>query len=147
MKIGRNDPCSCGSGKKYKHCCLRQQDADLQKPADLNWRRLHRLFPEFKRDMVRFIENTYGAEAFDEAWHEFMLRDEGEETFDMDSFHLPVFMPWFFHRWTPEPEQTCVTDIALHGKAPTATYLERKARRLDPTLHASVLRTHFLTLL
>ena len=22
MKIGRNDPCPCGSGKKYKHCCL-----------------------------------------------------------------------------------------------------------------------------
>jgi tetratricopeptide (TPR) repeat protein len=21
-KIGRNDPCSCGSGKKYKRCCL-----------------------------------------------------------------------------------------------------------------------------
>jgi uncharacterized protein YchJ len=20
---GRNDPCSCGSGKKYKKCCLR----------------------------------------------------------------------------------------------------------------------------
>lgn len=20
-KIGRNDPCSCGSGKKYKQCC------------------------------------------------------------------------------------------------------------------------------
>ena len=20
-KIGRNDPCSCGSGKKYKKCC------------------------------------------------------------------------------------------------------------------------------
>jgi predicted O-linked N-acetylglucosamine transferase (SPINDLY family) len=23
-KIGRNDPCSCGSGKKYKQCCMRQ---------------------------------------------------------------------------------------------------------------------------
>lgn len=22
MKLGRNDPCHCGSGKKYKHCCL-----------------------------------------------------------------------------------------------------------------------------
>jgi hypothetical protein len=22
-KIGRNDPCPCGSGKKYKQCCLR----------------------------------------------------------------------------------------------------------------------------
>lgn len=21
MTIGRNDPCPCGSGKKYKHCC------------------------------------------------------------------------------------------------------------------------------
>ena len=20
-KVGRNDPCPCGSGKKYKHCC------------------------------------------------------------------------------------------------------------------------------
>jgi len=23
--IGRNDPCPCGSGKKYKHCCLDKQ--------------------------------------------------------------------------------------------------------------------------
>jgi len=22
-KIGRNDPCPCGSGKKFKHCCMR----------------------------------------------------------------------------------------------------------------------------
>ncbi len=22
MKIGRNAPCPCGSGKKYKNCCL-----------------------------------------------------------------------------------------------------------------------------
>ena len=21
MKVGRNDPCPCGSGKKYKRCC------------------------------------------------------------------------------------------------------------------------------
>ena len=25
-KIGRNDPCPCGSGKKYKKCCLAQDD-------------------------------------------------------------------------------------------------------------------------
>jgi len=22
VKIGRNDPCPCGSGKKFKRCCL-----------------------------------------------------------------------------------------------------------------------------
>ncbi|MBN1685444.1 MAG: anaerobic sulfatase maturase [Spirochaetales bacterium] len=23
-KVGRNDPCPCGSGRKYKHCCMRR---------------------------------------------------------------------------------------------------------------------------
>ena len=26
QKIGRNDPCPCGSGKKYKNCCLLKED-------------------------------------------------------------------------------------------------------------------------
>ena len=26
-KIGRNDPCHCGSGQKYKRCCLPRDDA------------------------------------------------------------------------------------------------------------------------
>ncbi len=25
--VGRNDPCPCGSGKKYKNCCMRQQSS------------------------------------------------------------------------------------------------------------------------
>jgi hypothetical protein len=24
---GRNEPCRCGSGRKYKHCCLEKDDA------------------------------------------------------------------------------------------------------------------------
>jgi hypothetical protein len=27
MKVGRNDPCPCGSGKKYKKCCLGKEEA------------------------------------------------------------------------------------------------------------------------
>jgi preprotein translocase subunit SecA len=23
QRVGRNDPCPCGSGKKYKNCCMR----------------------------------------------------------------------------------------------------------------------------
>ena len=26
-RVSRNDPCPCGSGKKYKHCCLPKQVA------------------------------------------------------------------------------------------------------------------------
>jgi hypothetical protein len=29
-KVSRNDPCSCGSGKKYKHCCYRNRGAGDQ---------------------------------------------------------------------------------------------------------------------
>jgi len=25
-KLGRNDPCPCGSGKKFKKCCMRNRD-------------------------------------------------------------------------------------------------------------------------
>lgn len=24
--LGRNEPCPCGSGKKYKHCCLEKDE-------------------------------------------------------------------------------------------------------------------------
>lgn len=25
QRVGRNDPCPCGSGKKYKHCCMKKE--------------------------------------------------------------------------------------------------------------------------
>ena len=32
-KAGRNDPCPCGSGKKYKHCCLEKDRTAELAPA------------------------------------------------------------------------------------------------------------------
>jgi len=29
-KIGRNDPCPCGSGQKYKRCCMGKDEATMQ---------------------------------------------------------------------------------------------------------------------
>lgn len=41
MKIGRNDPCPCGSGKKYKKCCLIKMGQNihgtLEKFFDREW--------------------------------------------------------------------------------------------------------------
>jgi len=33
-EIGRNDPCPCGSGKKYKKCCAAK---DAAKPKKKGW--------------------------------------------------------------------------------------------------------------
>lgn len=32
VRVGRNDPCPCGSGKKFKHCCL-QRDFNARQPS------------------------------------------------------------------------------------------------------------------
>ncbi len=33
--IGRNDPCHCGSGKKYKHCCITKDSLRLQQSTEV----------------------------------------------------------------------------------------------------------------
>jgi SEC-C motif len=33
MNPGRNEPCPCGSGRKYKHCCLREPHPAVAEPA------------------------------------------------------------------------------------------------------------------
>jgi hypothetical protein len=33
LEIGRNDPCPCGSGEKYKNCCINKGDHFLRKMA------------------------------------------------------------------------------------------------------------------
>ena len=41
MKIGRNDPCPCGSGKKYKKCCLGKAD-DVYYSNPLNFQETYK---------------------------------------------------------------------------------------------------------
>ena len=32
-RLSRNEPCPCGSGKKYKHCCLLKMKKDAARPS------------------------------------------------------------------------------------------------------------------
>jgi protein O-GlcNAc transferase len=44
MKLGRNDPCGCGSGKKYKNCCLGKVEFKSLVPTSDNINLLGTLF-------------------------------------------------------------------------------------------------------
>ncbi len=35
VRIGRNEPCHCGSGKKYKHCCIEKDQERLHHSSDV----------------------------------------------------------------------------------------------------------------
>ncbi len=134
MTHARNAPCPCGSGRKYKHCCLAAAAREAESPLELARRRLARAYEGFPPRMLRFVEDTYGPHALEEAWSEFLLFPEEPIEFDLESPQLPLFMPWFFHGWRPDPHATLVADPALHDRAPTTVLLEREGARLDPTL-------------
>lgn len=41
-KIGRNDPCPCGSGKKYKHCCGANLQTYIRRDKEIDYFKLNR---------------------------------------------------------------------------------------------------------
>jgi hypothetical protein len=130
MKPERNDPCPCGSGRKYKHCCLRAAPA-AQTPESLAWSRLRRLLDGHHHDRLQFVSSVYGGVAFDEAWRRFTANRQA--AFDPGHRDIPLFMPWLYHRWSPLRGKSRVADASLHGVIPTAEYLRRK-KQLDPLL-------------
>lgn len=128
MKPGRNDPCPCGSGRKYKHCCLLKEQ--MQAPEDLAWRRVRRAVDGLATPLLREAIRHFGNSAIDEAWTEFNLLEE-HQPFDMDTLYMQVFMPWFLYDWLPDPHDTAVPAAAQTTTA-AAAYLQRAGRQLDP---------------
>jgi hypothetical protein len=75
-KTGRNNPCPCGSGKKYKNCCM---DKDQQKERIT---REHGLEPDYEiptLDRSHLDDISTDAEVFDEFWAKFEGTDFDEK--------------------------------------------------------------------
>ena len=131
MKPGRNDPCPCGSGKKYKQCCLRADSGTVETPEDFLRRRIRTAIEGLVPELLKFTYSQLDARLVDEAWTEFT----GEErAFEPENPHLPVFMPWFFYQWTPDPEGTEFPDLAARSATVAGDFLARRRRHLDPLL-------------
>jgi hypothetical protein len=89
-RSGRNDPCPCGSGKKYKRCCL-----DKEKAPD-------GFSPDERRSapikLERFVEKELGPED-EKAWNSFYeeWEDRLEELDDTETeASEAVYDMWFF---------------------------------------------------
>jgi hypothetical protein len=64
VKIGRNDPCPCGSGKKYKKCCGSEQETDFSLPEELrtgtpldDYMRLVQAVALYAQSLIQFHED------------------------------------------------------------------------------------------
>jgi hypothetical protein len=94
-KIGRNDPCSCGSGKKYKHCCLQSKPIS----EESLWARQHDASEQLTREIVKYAEREFG-DRVHEAWEDFNL-DEVEGVYEENPDEDMIFMPYFLFCWDP----------------------------------------------
>ena len=133
MKLGRNDPCSCGSGKKYKHCCGANESASVVDLADRIWRQTREAIDGYAVAMLRFIEESYGKDAVQQAWLEFTLGASQE--FVPGAPNTELFLSWLFHCWKPGSHKgNQIADLSLHDVVPTRAYLDRRGARLSPLL-------------
>lgn len=101
MKIGRNQPCPCGSGKKYKKCCLEQQGPG--KALDhmvLGERRLRKTEAELVGLLLDYAEARFGDAFFEESMDEYLLWDEYEPNDEMREVLDAGFLSWAAFDWT-----------------------------------------------
>jgi hypothetical protein len=87
--VRRNDPCPCGSGKKYKKCCLLEANG-----AEFQFRRFRQIHAELIPKLTDFAFENLPPELFEEAWKDFNDQQE-VDAWDPASPMNVLFMPWF----------------------------------------------------
>ena len=120
LKVGRNRPCPCGSGLKYKKCCLPRQTEDQQ---------FNRLMSDLRERLLLFGEEVYGKDLIDEAWRDFWEEEprghwQGNQLFDL-------FSGWFAFLWIPEQDRDIETGGGPHPGT-LAAYLLDSGPPLGP---------------
>lgn len=100
--VGRNEPCPCGSGKKYKKCHLRAESPPGRAP-------IHDLDGELAAKMVRYAERRFG-----EDWLAAL------EDFDDPQESATLSAPWSLYHFT------------VRGRPVVEWFLEERRAYLAP---------------
>ncbi len=126
-KVGRNDRCPCGSGKKYKHCCLRAASASPA-PADTPWSRQReasdRLTPALLKLAGRMDDDDLQL-----AWAEFN-QVPFPKPLDVYPNEESIFSPFLIFDWDPESPLRRRSGKPRSGTVLRA-YLAKSASRLS----------------
>lgn len=106
---GRNEPCPCGSGRKYKKCCMNREFAGSSAAERIP--SVHELDYALIQDISRFAEENFGS-----AWKDF------EKDFN-DAAAEPGLAP----HWS-----TC--HFRVRGATALAGYLDRSRKESPPLI-------------
>jgi methionyl aminopeptidase len=133
VKAGRNDPCPCGSGLKYKKCCLRRDRVDLKslyleryrirlkEPHDIEGiRRTGRLVLETLELVGGEIRPGVSTDSIDALVHEFTVKNGA----------IPAPLNY---RGFPKSVCVSVNEVVCHGIPGSRTLQEGDIVNVDVT--------------
>jgi hypothetical protein len=128
MSPNRNDPCPCGSGEKYKKCCLaKNASAGL---VEAGWLRMRRTEGELMEGLSRQLARYYGPDALDAAWEEYTLWPDPPAAKDEWPEFDTSFPAWLVFDWDPDPNDPG-QGAERPAMAPAPLYAQRKGKSLD----------------
>ena len=129
-KVGRNDPCPCGSGKKHKKCCLVNVSSAV---VDLTWQKMRRTEGGLIPLLMDYAIEQFSPDIVIEGWDSFNnYRDV--ELYDEHNDEAPlefetIFLPWFLFNWVADGLDD--SDMDFKGQPLAILYLEEKNSLLD----------------
>ncbi len=103
--IGRNDPCPCGSGKKYKNC----HGGVAKEPAGDSYDRIRQLDGEITEKITTYIARQYGGEGMQRALDEYGSDDEAVR--DPMTAQGDSFIRWISLSWRPDGVHTAAENF------------------------------------
>ena len=133
---GRNDPCYCGSGKKYKHC-----HEPIDKAVQAEVRAWDAARQKLTRDVIGFAHEPRFAQPFADGLKLFWNENYTIETADqMDEDESLRFFDWFVFDYAPA-DRPRLLDVYAEEKSATLRDVEAKQLgNWQAAKHASAFR-------
>jgi hypothetical protein len=98
-KVGRNDPCPCGSGKKFKKCCLNKLESKKEIQGALNQETYKGPVDSLRKKIRIFMEKGNFKASFQSAislyWN--TTEEELDPPETMEDADISGIMEWFVH--------------------------------------------------
>lgn len=109
LRAKRNDPCPCGSGKKYKHCCMRADQLGASREVNLTSGEAILLTDLYQfAQLPRFSAALF--EAFGLYWGgSYDISAAGE----LGQENLRTMLEWFIHDYPVNSDRQHVIDLFI----------------------------------
>jgi len=135
-KIGRNDPCPCGSGKKYKNCCLRKDRAKrIQEAA---WRREEQITLD---KLVTFAQRPGFQPQIIVAFDLFWNGHYGIEGLNaLDRNEIGRFLDWYVYDYRLEQSGKRLIELFIEEVGPSLLPAERERAHTWQDSYLSIYR-------